>query len=229
MSTDTTTADTPTVDPTTETRGTSTSAPEIIILPLRPDRHSADVHTWLSHPRSHFWQMTDLDEPAVRNYLAAIRASVDENGWIGLVDGRPTFYVETYLPAILIPTEVVPETPGDIGMHLLVAPPDGRVVRGLTDRIMAHVIDFCLRPRVEGGRGATRVIVEPDVRNAAIHAKNAAAGFEVIGEAEIPMGNETKTALVSACTRADFAASRLAELIDSPVRAAAGRDRKSVV
>ncbi|WP_082834881.1 GNAT family N-acetyltransferase [Brevibacterium casei] len=221
MSTDTTTADTPTVDPTTETRGTSTSAPEIIILPLRPDRHSADVHTWLSHPRSHFWQMTDLDEPAVRNYLAAIRASVDENGWIGLVDGRPTFYVETYLPAILIPTEVVPETPGDIGMHLLVAPPDGRVVRGLTDRIMAHVIDFCLRPRVEGGRGATRVIVEPDVRNAAIHAKNAAAGFEVIGEAEIPMGNETKTALVSVCTRADFAASRLAELIDSPVRAAA--------
>ena len=218
----TTTMATPEAEPATEAAGTTASAPDITILPVRPDRHSADVHAWLSHPRSHFWQMTDLDEPAVRNYLSAIRASVDENGWIGFVDEAPSFYVETYLPAVLIPTEVVPETPGDIGMHLLVAPPDGRVVHGLTDRIMAHVIDFCLRPRMEGGRGATRVVVEPDVRNEAIHAKNAAAGFQVVGEAEIPMGNATKTGLISVGTRADFAASRLAALIDSPLRGADG-------
>lgn len=200
------------------------SAPDITILPLRPDRHSADVHAWLSHPRSHFWQMTELDEPAVRSYLEAIRISADENGWIGLVDGVPRFYVETYTPAILIPAEVVPERPGDIGMHLLVAPPEGPGIRGLTDAVMAAVIDFCLRPRTLGGRGGLRVVVEPDARNEAIHAKNAAAGFRVLGEAEVPMGDGTKTALVSTCTRADFAASRLVGLVDTGWIARVGTD-----
>ncbi len=80
---------------------------------------------------------------------------------------------------------------------------------------MAAVIDFCLRPRTLGGRGGLRVVVEPDARNEAIHAKNAAAGFRVLGEAEVPMGDGTKTALVSTCTRTDFAASRLAGLVDT--------------
>ena len=222
MSTDTITSGPQTTGPLTAPGGTNASpgettasAPDITILPLRPDRHSADVHAWLSHPRSHFWQMTELDEPAVRSYLEAIRISADENGWIGLVDGVPRFYVETYTPAILIPAEAVPERPGDIGMHLLVAPPEGPGIRGLTDAVMAAVIDFCLRPRTLGGRGGLRVVVEPDARNEAIHAKNAAAGFRVLGEAEVPMGDGTKTALVSTCTRTDFAASRLAGLVDT--------------
>ncbi|MCM1011631.1 MULTISPECIES: GNAT family N-acetyltransferase [unclassified Brevibacterium] len=188
-------------------------ARSISIVPLDPQGHAEEVHAWLTHPRSHFWQMTDFDRQAVGSYLEAIRASADENGWIGLIDGAPAFYVETYAPSLLIPTAVIAEEPGDIGMHLLIAPPQGRTRSGLTDAVMARVIDFCLRPHSQGGRGASRVVVEPDVGNPAIHAKNAAAGFRVIAEAEVPLGETTKTALVSTCTRTDFATSRLGRLI----------------
>jgi RimJ/RimL family protein N-acetyltransferase len=50
-----------------------------------------------------------------------------------------------------------------------------------------------------------RVVVEPDHRNRAIAALNAAAGFAVIREVRLP----TKTAVLSVATRATYAASEL--------------------
>src|SRR5699024_5622171 len=89
--------------------------------------------------RAHYWMMTDLDEAGVRAYLEGIRDSAEEAGWVGSVDGTDCFYVETYIPDSLIPQNVLATGPGDIGMHLLVAPPDGPAMHGLTDRIMAEV------------------------------------------------------------------------------------------
>ena len=48
-----------------------------------------------------------------------------------------------------------------------------------------------------------RVVVEPDARNDKIAALNAAVGFVVARAVELP----DKTAALSFCTRADFAAS----------------------
>ena len=191
----------------------------VAIRPLDVDRDTARVHEWLSHPRAHYWMMTDLDEAGVRAYLEGIRDSAEEAGWVGSVDGTDCFYVETYIPDSLIPQNVLATGPGDIGMHLLVAPPAGRAMHGLTDRIMAEVIDFCLRPADQGGRGGCRVVVEPDARNGAIIEKNWAAGFSPVREARILMGEAEKRALVSVCTRADFDASALAPLVG-----AGGRD-----
>ena len=193
---------------------TASSALTVDIRAVDPVRDAKNIHVWLSHPRAHYWQMTELDESEVRDYLGGIQDSADENGWVGSVDGVDCFYVETYVPSTLIPHDVVPSGPGDIGMHLLVAPPDGDGTRGLTNRIMAEVIDFCLRPFENGGRGGHRVIVEPDVRNSAILEKNRAAGFKPVGEAIIMMGEERKRALVSICAREDFEASQLVTLID---------------
>src|SRR5699024_4608778 len=135
------------------------------------------------------------------------------------VDGRASFYVETYIPGSLIPQNVLATGPGDIGMHLLVAPPAGPAMHGLTDRIMAEVIDFCLRPADQGGRGGHRVVVEPDARNDAIIEKNRAAGFSPAREATIMMREREKRALVSVCARADFAASTVAPLVGAGGRA----------
>src|SRR5699024_2716704 len=171
------------------------------------DRNVTGVQTCalpISHPRAHYWMMTDLDEAGVRTYLEGIRDSADEDGWVGSVDGTDCFYVETYTPDSLIPQNVLATGPGDIGMHLLVAPPAGPAMHGLTDRIMAEVIDFCLRPADQGGRGGHRVVVEPDARNDAIIAKNRAAGFSPVREATIMMGEVEKRALVSVCARTDF-------------------------
>ena len=64
---------------------------------------------------------------------------------------------------------------GDLGMHVLVAPP--RTPRtGTTDVVMTAVMRWCLRdPRVQ------RVVVEPDATNDAILAKNLRAGFRSRG------------------------------------------------
>ena len=190
----------------------------VAIRPLDVDRDTARVHEWLSHPRAHYWMMTDLDEAGVRAYLEGIRDSAEEAGWVGSVDGTDCFYVETYIPDSLIPQNVLATGPGDIGMHLLVAPPAGRAMHGLTDRIMAEVIDFCLRPADQGGRGGRRVVVEPDARNDAIIERNRAAGFSPVREARILMGEAEKRALVSVCTRADFDASALAPLVGADGR-----------
>ena len=90
-------------------------------------------------------------------------------------------------------------------------------MHGLTDRIMAAVIDFCLKSGDQGGRGAERVVVEPDARNDAIIEKNRAAGFTPITEATIMMGEIAKRALVSVCTRADFESSALAPFVGAGV------------
>lgn len=204
--------------PNADVKLTAASA-TVSIRPLDVDRDAARIHEWLTHPRAHYWMMTDLDEAEIRTYLEGIRDSADDAGWVGSVDGIDCFYVETYTPDSLIPQNVLATEPGDIGMHLLVAPPAGPAVHGLTDRIMAEVIDFCLKPSDRGGRGAERVVVEPDARNDAIIEKNRAAGFTTITEATIMMGEIEKLALVSVCTRADFEASALAPFVTAGARA----------
>ncbi|GAA1552374.1 GNAT family N-acetyltransferase [Brevibacterium picturae] len=193
---------------------TALDALTVEIRAMDPARDTQNIHVWLSHPRAHYWQMTELDEPGVHNYLSGVHDSADDNGWVGSVDGIDCFYVETYVPSTLIPHDVISTGFDDIGMHLLVAPPDGDGVRGLTNRIMAEVIDFCLRPSEQGGRGGRRVIVEPDVRNTAILEKNRAAGFSPVREATIMMGQERKRALISICTHEDFESSELVALLD---------------
>ena len=199
------------------------TAVTVDIRAMDPTRDTVNIHSWLTHPRAHYWQMTELDESGVRDYLGGIHDSGEENGWVGSVDGTDCFYVETYVPSSLIPQDVVPIEPGDIGMHLLVSPPEGAGVHGLTDRIMAEVIDFCLRPSEQGGRGSRRVLVEPDVGNTAILEKNRAAGFSPVREATIVMGQERKQALVSVCRSEDFAASELVALLDRDERSKGSR------
>ncbi|MBO0898405.1 acetyltransferase [Cellulomonas sp. zg-ZUI22] len=165
-----------------------------------PERDALTLHHWLTHPASAFWQMTELGLDEVLAYQQRLAASTDEHAWIGRVDGRPTFMVETYDPSRVLLKGLYRARAGDVGMHLLVAPPQGAPLHGLTDAVMAATMRFCFETL-----RAQRVVVEPDVRNTAIAVKNAAAGFRVVREIDLP----GKRAALSVCTREDFAASRL--------------------
>ncbi|WP_278236505.1 GNAT family N-acetyltransferase [Isoptericola sp. AK164] len=190
---------------------------ELTFSPVDPDHDAPVVQGWLAHPASGAWHMTDLGVDDVRDYLGAVAADDAQDGWLVRLDGEPVAYVETYDPARVLLTAVHDAAPGDVGMHLLVAPapadPAARR-RGLTDAVMSAVVRFCLADAADGGRGGARVVVEPDVRNAPIASKNAAAGFRVLGEVEVTDGGHTKTAALSVCTRADFAASPLGAGVD---------------
>ena len=182
-----------------------TSIGEITLQPVDVERDVELLHAWVTHPRSEFWMMQGASVDDVRTEYAGIVANPHQQAWLGTVDGRPTFLAETYEPAHS-PLADLPELrAGDVGMHVLVAPPDGAPVRGLTTAVFGAVMAFCLDdPRHD------RVVVEPDTRNDAIRALNRAAGFVELRDVILP----EKTATLSVATRDDFAASRVAQSLD---------------
>lgn len=197
--------------PTTVTTfATTTRLGEVTLEPVDPVRDAELVQRWLAHPASSFWQMSELHVDDVREYLAGIQSRPGEDAWLGRLDGEPVFLTETYDPRLLL--DGVHDTqPGDLGMHLLVAPP-ATPRHGLTDAVMTAVMRFCLSDTdPAAGRGAVRVVVEPDVGNRKIAAKNAAAGFRVLREVDLGRGVHAKRAALSVATRADFAASALGD------------------
>lgn len=197
------------------TFGTTTRLGRITLEPVVPARDAELVQGWLAHPSASYWQMGSLSVDEVREYLAAVQGGPHEDAWLGRLDGDPVFLTETYDPAHVLLAGVHDAQPGDLGMHLLVAPP-GTPRHGLTDAVMTAVMRFCLSDGGPdgAGRGATRVVVEPDVGNRRIAAKNAAAGFRVLREVDLGRGAHAKRAALSVATRADFAASALGDGVD---------------
>ncbi|MFH8248755.1 GNAT family N-acetyltransferase [Microbacterium sp. B2969] len=180
---------------------------DIAIVGTDPRRDAATVRSWLADPHSAFWGMGRLSEEDVCDYLTAVVVDQRQDSWLGLVDGHPAFLAETYDPAHVVLTGIHDAREGDVGMHILIAPPAGHPRHGLTDAVFAAVMRWCFSTL-----GAERVVVEPDVRNARIAAKNARAGFRVLREVDVPEGDGVKRAALSVCTRDDFAASALGGL-----------------
>lgn len=178
----------------------------LTIEPVDPGRDAALVHEWLAHPASEYWRMASLSADEIVDYLTTIALDDAQAAWLGRLDGQPTFLVETYDPAVMLPAEAVTTsgftaTAGDVGMHLLVAPPRGRRLPGLTSAVMRTVVRFVFE-RLQ----ANRVVVEPDVHNERIAAKNAEIGFRALGDVTLP----GKRATISVLTRNDFRAAHLA-------------------
>ncbi|NQX28791.1 GNAT family N-acetyltransferase [Microbacteriaceae bacterium VKM Ac-2854] len=158
----------------------ATVAGRLSIEPLSLD-DAATVQRWLAHPNSAFWQMTELSAVEVRDYFAQLGADEHQHAWLGRRDGEPAFLVESYDPARVLLNGVHDALPGDVGMHLLVAPPTGERIGGLTSAVMATVVAFVFEQL-----GAERIVVEPDVHNRRIAAKNAEVGFRILREIELP-------------------------------------------
>ncbi|WP_109209751.1 MULTISPECIES: GNAT family N-acetyltransferase [Microbacterium] len=184
---------------------TVATAPSISIARADPQRDAPVLQRWLADPHAAFWGMSDLDVDAVREYLAGVVRDSHQDAWLGLVDGAPTFFAETYDPAQVLLRGIHDPLPGDLGMHVLIAPPDGDVRHGLTDAVFAAVMAFCFDEL-----GAQRVVVEPDARNDRIRRKNLRAGFTELRYVSIDEGDHTKTAVLSVCTRDDHRRSELA-------------------
>lgn len=168
---------------------------------LRPVEPAADapvLHRWVTHPKAAFWQMAEASTADVADQYRAISDSPTQEAYLGLHEGAPAFLMERYDPAHEDVGRVYGAEPGDVGMHLLVAPAD-QPLHGFTRAVMVTVMEMLF-----ADDDARRVVVEPDVRNTAVHALNAVVGFRVAGTVELPK----KTALLSFCTRADYLAAR---------------------
>ncbi|MFH8366037.1 GNAT family N-acetyltransferase [Streptomyces sp. NPDC018031] len=165
---------------------------------LDPDRDAALLHGWITHPKAAFWMMQDATVAEVAQEYRRIADHPHHEAFIGLHQGRPAFLVERYDPAHVELVGLYRPRPGDVGMHFLCAPTD-TPLHGFTRAVITTVMEFLFAEP-----DARRVVVEPDVRNTAVHALNAAVGFEVVG----PIRKPEKEALLSVCTREQFLATR---------------------
>ena len=168
---------------------------------LDPQADAPLLHSWFTRPYASFWGMLNASVEDVVEEYSMIQSSGHHHALLGIDDGFPAFLMEEYLPAPSPLNSVYAVQPGDIGMHLLVAPPTGTARHGFTADVMESVLD-----RLFHKPGVERVVVEPDARNTKIHVLNARLGFEPAGEVTLP----DKQALLSFCTRESFRAARAA-------------------
>lgn len=166
------------------------------LRPLDPLEDAELLLGWVTHPKAAFWMMQDAKLEDVERAYMEIAADEHQHAFLGLHDGVPVFLMERYDPAERELVGLYEPRPGDVGMHFLVAPADTPVhgfTRAVITAVMAHLFQ---------DPATARVVVEPDVRNKAVHALNEAVGFVPEREVQKP----EKKALLSFCTREQFAA-----------------------
>ena len=167
---------------------------EFAIRPVDPDLDATMLHSWVTHPKATFWMMGDASVEDVVTEYRRIAADPHHDAFLGFVDDAPAFLMERYDPAHVELVGVHDAEPGDAGMHFLVAP-TARPRHGFTRSVISAVLTA-----IFADDSVHRVVVEPDVRNSAVHRLNAAVGFSPLREIALP----AKTALLSACTRDGF-------------------------
>lgn len=133
----------------------------IALRALDPDGDLARVHGWMQEPHVAPWWELEGPPELVRAYLEREAASEHVELWIAQDgDGSPFGYVETYRVADDPLAACYDAQPGDRGFHLLVGPPrllGTGIGRALVGAVVARLLD---EP------GCTRVVCEPDARNA---------------------------------------------------------------
>lgn len=187
--------------------------------PVDPAADAPVLHSWVSQEYARFWGMLSSTVEDVVEEYSRIAASGHHQAFLGLDDGVPAFLMERYLPAESPLAGAYNVLPGDIGMHLLVAPPPGPPTSGYTTAVMQSVMAYLF-----DDPGTERIVVEPDARNHKIHILNERVGFRASGVVTLPAvepSEDRKRALLSICTRADFHAT-LTPILAAPAAATLG-------
>ncbi|MET9141522.1 GNAT family N-acetyltransferase [Streptomyces sp. BPPL-273] len=157
------------------------------VLPLDPAEDAAVVHRWVSESRAAFWGMTELTRDQVEDVYAHMDTLDTHHAHLVVKDGEPVALLQTYEPAGDRVGECYDVEPGDIGVHLLLAPPGTEGARpGWTAALAAALLGYVLV-----GLDRTRIVVDPDIDNEKAVARFLRQGFTagpavVLPEVDLP-------------------------------------------
>ncbi|MEU9454640.1 GNAT family N-acetyltransferase [Streptomyces sp. NPDC048277] len=157
------------------------------LRPLDPERDSAVVHTWVSEERAAFWGMTGLTRTQVAEIYAHMATLDTHHAHLAEKDGEPVALLQTYEPEADRVSECYDARPGDIGIHVLLAPAGAEGPRpGWTEALLTTFTAYALRTL-----GRHRIVVDPDVRNEKAIARFRRQGFTlgpavVLPEIDLP-------------------------------------------
>ncbi|BFO22833.1 GNAT family N-acetyltransferase [Streptomyces sp. KM77-8] len=155
------------------------------VLPLDPAADAPLLHRWVSGERAVFWGMNGLTERQVAGIYAHMATLDTHHAHLVLKDGTPAALLQTYEPGADRVGDCYPVEPGDIGIHLLLAPAD-RARPGWTAAVLGVITAYVLV-----GLDRTRVVVDPDVANEKAVARFLRQGFSagpvvVLPEIDLP-------------------------------------------
>jgi hypothetical protein len=135
------------------------------------------LHGWVSEERAAFWGMNGLTEAQVTEIYAHMDTLDTHHAYLIEKDGEPVGLLQTYEPEADRVSECYSVEPGDIGVHLLLAPAGADGGRpGWSSALLGAVASYVLL-----GLDRKRVVVDPDVRNERAIARFLRQGF-VAGE-----------------------------------------------
>jgi hypothetical protein len=157
------------------------------VLPLDARSDAPVIHGWVSQERAAFWGMTGLTEEQVAGIYAHMDTLDTHHAFLVVKDGAPAALLQTYEPQADRVGECYPVEPGDIGLHLLLAPAGpGGARPGWTAGLVSAVASYVLR-----GLDRRRIVVDPDVHNEKAIARFLKQGFSagpvvVLPEVDLP-------------------------------------------
>ncbi|MFF5342102.1 GNAT family N-acetyltransferase [Streptomyces althioticus] len=157
------------------------------VLPLDPAADAPLLHRWVSGERAVFWGMNGLTEQQVFEIYAHMETLDTHHAYLVVKDGGPAALLQTYEPEADRVGECYPVEPGDIGMHLLLAPSEpGGSSSGWTAALAVAVSTYVLLVL-----DRRRIVVDPDVANEKAVARFTRQGFTtgprvVLPEVDLP-------------------------------------------
>jgi penicillin amidase len=157
------------------------------ILPLDPHADLDAVHGWVTEERAVFWGMTGFTKEQVLETYVHLDTLDTHHAFLAVVDGEPAALLQTYDPEADRVSECYEVEPGDIGVHVLIAPAGpGGARPGFSTALLTAFTSYVLT-----GQDRRRVVVDPDERNEKAIARFARHGFEpgplvVLPEIDLP-------------------------------------------
>ncbi|MFC9062274.1 GNAT family N-acetyltransferase [Streptomyces sp. NPDC057074] len=143
------------------------------VLPLDAAEDAGVIHRWVSEERAEFWGMTELTRDQVEAVYAHMDTLDTHHARLVVKDGEPVALLQTYEPGADRVSECYAVEPGDIGVHLLLAPPGARGARpGWTAALAGALMAYVLL-----GLDRTRIVVDPDIGNEKAIARFLRQGF----------------------------------------------------
>jgi penicillin amidase len=152
------------------------------------------LHHFVTRPHTRFWGMAGHTVDEVREVYEFLDSLDTHHAYLMELDDAPIGIFQTYEPGADPVGERYDVRPGDIGMHLLLAP-GRRPPRGLVDAIGPACARFLFTDPAKD-----RIVVEPDVRNAAALKRLEREGFTFAAEIDMP----GKRAQLAFLTRESF-------------------------
>jgi RimJ/RimL family protein N-acetyltransferase len=157
------------------------------VLPLDAGADAGVIHRWVSEERAAFWGMNGLTRDQVAEIYAHMDTLDTHHAFLVVKDGEPAALLQTYEPKADRVGECYDVEPGDIGVHLLLAPAGpGGARTGWTSELLRAVTSYVLL-----GLDRRRVVVDPDARNDKAIARFLRQGFTagpavVLPEIDLP-------------------------------------------